>query len=356
MLRGFSPSYLLALLIFAAIPAGCGGSDPGPAEEAAETPSLVSFSGLTMGTSYHITYRPRSQASPTLEAVREAVTAEFNRLIRMVSTYEPDSDLSRFNRHASLEPFPVSTELAHLVEQALHIARETEGAFDPTVLPLVRLFGFGPGDTRKPPSRESVQAVRAYVGYGLVEVDPSCSLVHSHPQVELALHGLAQGYGVDLAGRVLDTFGFEAWMVEIGGEVLTHGYKPRKRPWIIGIEAPFEGAPFGQRIHGKVALINTALATSGDYRNFRKNGGRRWHHILDPHTLENPVNDLASVTVIAPTCTVADALATGLMVLGPKKGAVLLKRFPGGSTLFIRRLKDGSFATSMTSGFPLLDE
>jgi thiamine biosynthesis lipoprotein len=160
---------------------------------------------------------------------------------------------------------------------------------------------------------------------------------------------------VDLAHEVLQGKGFASWMVEVGGEVRTVGRKPGGAPWIVGIEAPIPGIPYGSAIHRKVILQNAALATSGDYRNFIPSTRERWHHIIDPRTGRSPSHDLASVSILADTCTQADALATAAMVLGPEEGKALIEDLPGVEALFIRRLHDDSFATSFTEGFPFLD-
>jgi thiamine biosynthesis lipoprotein len=341
---------VLLFLLAALLPPGCGGRESGGG--ASSGGAVQKYQGRTMGTMYHVALVAPDHGEPELSSLQEVIRNALDDVVRMASIYDPESEISRFNAHASPSPFTVSRELAHMVEAALHAARETGGAYDPTVLPLVRLFGFGREERSVPPAPEAIEAVLASVGYQGVRMDPEGRLIKSHPETELDLGGIAKGYAVDRVAEKLNAAGCRNWMVEVGGEVRASGCKPGGAPWRVGIETPLEGAPFGDRIHRSISLENRAVATSGDYRNFKEREGVRWHHIIDPRTGENPANDLASVTVLSASCTRADALATALMVLGLHEGTALIERLPGVEALFIRPLPDGGFATSMTSGFP----
>jgi len=306
-----------------------------------------------MGTTFHIECLPPKNRSLNRESVEQQVRVLLEQVNMMASVFEPESVISRFNRHKSTAPFPVSPEAALLVKQALNAARATSGAYDPTILPVIRLFGFAAEKKSLPPDPDSIRAARTRVGYENVLVDESGNLVKSHPEVELDLGGMAKGYAVDLVCGLFAGMETKSFLVEIGGEVRTRGTRPDGKPWRIGIEKPMEDAPFGGSILAVIQMENACLATSGDYRSYRKSGNARVHHIFDPRTGSNPDNRLASVSVIAKTCARADALATGFMVLDPDKGMKLAGNLPDVEALFVLRLDDGSFEIRHTDGFPL---
>jgi thiamine biosynthesis lipoprotein len=304
-----------------------------------------------MGTSYRVAYVLEEGVAQN--EVRSSVETELVAISAQASTWDDQSELSRFNAHASTEPFEVSPELVRQVEQALALARETGGAFDPTVMPLVRLYGFAVEAAPQAPDPEEIEAVREHVGHELVRVE-GARLVKSDPRVELDLSGIAKGDGVDRIGAVLDELGATAWLVEIGGEVRTRGRKPDGTTWLVGIELPREGAAFGDELGHKLRLEGAALATSGDYRRFRDVDGRRVHHVLDPRTGTNATHDLAAVTVVAPTCAQADGLATALLVMGADEGLPYVERCAGVEALFVRRNGRDGFTTTASTGWAAL--
>ena len=341
-IRSLVPTPVLALL---ALSLACGGPADGTKA------GLRTLAGATMGTSYRVAcVLPQAIG---LDALRAAVEAELGAISRRASTWNEHSELSRFNRHASCEPFEVSPELARLVERALALARETGGAFDPTVLPLVRLYGFAAEGLGTSPEAAELEAARAHVGFQLVRVEGT-RLVKSDPLVELDLSGIAKGDGVDRLGALLDRLGASAWLVEIGGEVRARGRKPDGSAWVVGVETPRQGSAFGAELLRKVALEDAALATSGDQRRSRESGGRRLHHVIDPRTGVNATHDLAAVTVVATTCARADAVATALLVLGVDEGLTLVARLVGVEALFVRRDGAGGFTTVESAGWSAL--
>ncbi|WP_442485588.1 FAD:protein FMN transferase [Aeoliella sp. SH292] len=285
---------------------------------------VAKLDGRTMGTTWHavLEFNGDDYNSGDFEEQIEVRLAEINRLM---STYDPESELSRFNASQSTDWFAVSPETAVVIAAALEVAKKSNGQFDPTVGPLVNLWGFGPDGRRKePPSDEQIAAARGKVGYQQVEarLDPP-AIRKSSPGVYLDLSAIAKGYGSDAVVETLrnsdDGKAFvEAAMVEIGGEIRTYGTKSTGQPWRLGIERP--DSEF-QMVHQIVAIDNgDALATSGDYRNFFADHGHRYSHTIDPATGRPVTHKLASVTVRTPTCMEADALATALTVMGPEKG------------------------------------
>ncbi|TWT57924.1 Thiamine biosynthesis lipoprotein ApbE precursor [Thalassoglobus neptunius] len=282
---------------------------------------VVEIVGETMGTTYSIKWVVESALQtdgPDLELIREQVDHRLNEILAMMSTYDPESELSRFNAQTSTDWFPVSAETAEVVEAALEIFRVSGGAFDPTVGRLVRMWRFGKDPAADGiPSDEEIQAAMESVGgeHISVRMNPP-AIKKSLPDVELDLSAIAKGYGVDAIVALLNEQQIENCLVEIGGEVRTSGRK-EGQPWRLGVERPNSDS---RQLQATVALENQALATSGNYRNYFEYDGKRYSHTIDPRTGSPVTHDLSSVSVIADNCMFADAWATTLMVLGPEEG------------------------------------
>jgi thiamine biosynthesis lipoprotein len=260
----------------------------------------------------------------------------------------PESPVGRLNRGQALVPPP---EVASALAAALEVASASGGAFDPTVLPLVRLWSFDTGG-RLPPAAEVEQA-RRQVDWRRVSLEAEGR--YRLPEgVELDLGGIAQGAVVDLLGTWLEQTGFRQYLVEASGDILVSGTKGREGPWSVGIRHPRDSRAFVGIVKLGEPGRKIAIVTSGDYERFFEQGGRRYHHILDPAT-GYPAMGLASVTVIAPTCTEADALSTAAFVLGPERGLELLEGRPGVEGLLIAE-REGRLEARVTSGFPLRPE
>jgi thiamine biosynthesis lipoprotein len=238
---------------------------------------------------------------------------------RLMSTYRADSELSRLNRAPAGTPFPLSAETYAVLALAAEVARDTGGAFDVTVAPLVDAWGFGPSRDRRVVAEEERRALLARVGPDRLALEPSRrEAMKARADVAADLSAIAKGYGVDHAARALDALGVANYMVEAGGEVRTRGRNADGAPWQIAIEAP-DAMP--QRPWFVVPLADRSLATSGDYRIYFEQDGRRYCHEIDPGTGRPIDHGLASVSVVAADCARADALATALMVMGETRGA-----------------------------------
>ena len=306
---------------------------------------MIHLRGETMGTIYNVKCLPGADSSfgdrsgpERLQALVDARLAEINALM---STYDPASEISRFNASRSDAPFKVSPETLRVLSLAQSISEVTGGAFDITVGPLVNAFGFGAGSHgRHPPDEARLQALRANVGYHLLNIDAQAGTVaKARPGVYVDLAAIAKGYGVDAIAALLEKQGFENYMVEIGGEVRAHGVNVRGVAWRIGVERPQDE---GQSIERVISVADVGVATSGDYRNFYMVDGKRLSHTIDPRTGRPIAHHLASVTVVDPACARADALATALMVLGPDEGAALADRL-GIRALFLVRMGEKRF-------------
>jgi thiamine biosynthesis lipoprotein len=286
--------------------------------------ALLALSGSTMGTSYSVQVAdpPSSIDLAALQRRIDALLAEVNGLM---STYQPDSELSRFNSSRATDWFPVSAELARVVDQAQAVSAASNGAFDVTVGPLVNLWGFGPERTAdRLPTQPEIDAALANTGHAKLEVrlDPP-ALRKALPDLYVDLSAIAKGYGVDRVAALLAGEGIANALVEIGGELNGRGHNGRGEPWRIAVERPDPGA---RRLFRVVPLRDMGMATSGDYRNFFTLDGKRYSHSIDPSTGRPVTHSLASVTVLAESSMQADAWATALLVLGPQRGFDLAHR------------------------------
>ena len=289
--------------------------------------------GRAMGTSY-LVEADCAEGAPGVGIV--SVLAEVN---RQMSTYDDGSELSAFNRAPVGAAMPVSAELAEVAVLAQQVAARTGGAFDATVAPLVALWGFGVDAAPQPPTAAELQTARAVVGYRRFDARLAPPTLRKLAPVTLDFSALAKGYAVDRIARLLELSGCRSYLVELGGEVRVHGANAGGQPWRIGIESPF-----GSRLALQLSLREGAVATSGDYRQYRplesETGRVRATHILDPRS-GAPVNHrLASATVVAETAALADAYATALMVLGEEAGLAFAERHDL-AALFIRRTDTG---------------
>jgi len=302
-----------------------------------------------MGTSYHI--KVVADGGEDMEAVHAKVDQLLVKINHSMSTYQPDSEISRFNDFKEVgQPFQVSADFLRVMLSAREIYRLTQGAMDGTVNPLVILWGFGKrGAVNEPPSPQAVADVLKQVGFDKIEVAETGYLVKKLPEVSVDLASIAKGYGVDQVAVLLHGLGFRNYLVEIGGEVYAAGQRADGKPWRVGINRPQADAA-ADAVYKVVELKNGAMATSGDYRNFMRIGERTYSHIIDPRTGYPVQNGVVSASVVADNCTLADGLATGLMVMGPEKGIALLNRLNGVEGMLIVHQADGSFKNYLSAG------
>lgn len=317
--------------------AGCG-----------KQPTGLQLEGLQGTASWHLTITdpPQGMAPADIQAgVDKALVTTGG----MLASWEPGSEISRFNQHQGTDWFTVSPELAKLVELTLQLSQQSTGAYDVTVGPLLKLWGFASHAAVKDtvPGQAEIDAARAKVGYQKLQVrldPPALRKTQTDIQVELA--SVADGFAADQAGLYLESLGIQHYMVEVAGEIRTRGLSPRGDAWRIAIEKPVDS---GRAIQQGIELRDAGLATSGDYRNFFVQGGKRYSHTLDPASGRPVTHNLASVSVLADSATLADGYATLLTALGENKGRAFAAQH-GIEAYFIWRTDQG-FATSVTSGF-----
>ncbi len=336
------PGFLLkALPVFFLLLTGC-----------APAPRDAALHGRTMGTTYSIRLAQVRLDRGQLNDLQTEVDALLDKVNQEMSLWRPESEISRFNRSSTGEPFSISPGFAQVVRRSLAIAEATDGTFDPTVGALVDLWGFGPdGLPTAAPEPEQIAPARETVGWRHLALTDDFRLSKDIPGLQLDLGAVAKGDGVDRTAVLLRERGLTNFVVEIGGETRADGLNPDGVPWRIGVLRPDDSG----ELHGVVSLTGGgAIATSGDYRNFyRDETGAFRSHVIDPRTAAPVGHSVASVSVRAPDCLTADALATALLVLGPDEGLPLLaSAFPGVEALFLVRAPDGSFAETATPGWP----
>ena len=290
--------------------------------------SEVILQGKTMGTTYHITYiNGDLERSP--EYVQEKIDGILKLVNQQMSTYISTSELSQFNQFKEINtPFAISKDLAKVINEAIALNKVTDGALDVTVGPLVNLWGFGPEKRlNKAPTAEKIAERKSWTGVDKLKVfekNGQFYLEKEVPQLYVDLSSIAKGFGVDQVARYLDSLGIKNYLVEIGGEIYAKGLNENNKPWQIAIEKPmFHGE---RAVEAIVGLDNMGMATSGDYRNYFEQNGKRFSHEIDPNTGEPIQHRLASITVIAQNTMIADGLSTGLFVLGEDKALALAEQ------------------------------
>jgi len=309
--------------------------------------SVVGFEGQTMGTSYSVKWVDKNAAR--VQALQHRADLALVELNQQMSTYIPDSEISRFNALPGASELEVSDALAFVVAESLRISQDSGGAFDPTVGPLVNLWGFGPdGRIETAPTDAEIEAVRSRVGYANISLLENPTRLKKAGDQYLDLSAIAKGYGVDMLAELLEAQGIKNYLVEIGGELRAKGVKPEGEHWRIAIESPLTS----ERSIGRIINVkDIGIATSGDYRNYFEEKGVRFSHTIDPATARPISHRLASVTVLSETCAEADALATTLMVMGDVAGFQFAKEKGIAAYFLVKDANSDGFIEMATDPF-----
>ena len=315
-------------------------------------PRFWKLSGETMGTTYSVKLLDATHRQSDIVALKTDLDALLVEVNRQMSTYLPDSEISAFNAAPANSPFAVSAGFATVTRAALELCTATDGAFNPTLDRLIESWGFGREGARTEPTDDQLAAALALTGCDRVTVDKTGRLIKTTDGVTLNLNAIAKGWGVDEVVRLIERRGITNYFVEIGGEVFARGISEKIRPWRVGIDLPVENSLPGEAMAGVLEIDGVGLATSGNYRNYFVNdAGHKVVHLLDPRTGRPTTSAVASVSVIAPDCMTADALATGLFVLGPDEGIPWAEARPGIDVMFLVHGPDGTLQTRESSGF-----
>ena len=303
-----------------------------------ERPEYLNFTGFAQGTTYSMVFEnPGQFTAPGLQADVEKILHDFD---MSLSLYEDSSLLSRINRNETTVPDSLFTEV---FKRSKEIWQLTGGAFDVTVGPLVKAWGFGP-DARKNFTESKRDSLLKLVGTEKVELRDG-TLIKSDPGISLDFNAIAQGYSVDIISRYFDSLGIESYLIEIGGEVRVKGDKGGVM-WKIGIDRPADNnlVP-GNDLQAIIRMKDRSLATSGNYRKFYVEEGIKYSHTIDPKTGYPAKNQLLSATVLASDCAAADGIATACMVMGKDKTIEFLDLHPEYEAYLIYSDDSGNFKT-----------
>ena len=283
-----------------------------------DRPPYQRLEGFTFHTVYHITYRGTDDWHDSIRVL-------FGEIDSSLSMFNPESVIARMN--AGDTSARADGHFRRVFATAQVVSQRTGGAFDMTVAPLVNLWGFG-FKNRGSVTDAAVDSLLRYVGWQGVRLTDDGRLVRQHDETILDASSIAKGYACDVVARFLEGHGCTDYMVEIGGEIALRGVNPQGKPWSVGIHKPTldpSGEAQSAQLEGVLHLSHGGVATSGNYRNFYVEGGRRYAHTIDPATGRPVQQDILSATVIAPDCMTADAYATAFMVMGSQKALAVLE-------------------------------
>ena len=281
-------------------------------------------SDFIFGTTYHVTYQCDSDLT-------QSIKAELLKVDASLSPFNKESVITAVNENKDVQLDDMFKEVFNL---AMDISKDTDGAFDITVAPLVNAWGFGFKNGSQPSSHQ-VDSLLQLVGYEKVSM-VNGKVMKQDPRIMLDCSAIAKGYGTDRVARLLRSRGIQNYMVEIGGEVVTSGVNPDRVPWKIGVTKPTDDSlNIGHELQTVLNVTDKAMATSGNYRNYYFKGGKKFAHTVDPQTGYPVQHSILSATVLSKSCAVADAYATSFMVMGFDKARQVLERHPELMAYFI---------------------
>lgn len=281
-------------------------------------------SGLVFGTSYNITYQSNDNLKPEIEKVLAEVDAS-------LSPFNEKSVITHVNRN---EAVTLDDHFITVFRLSSEIYKDTEGAFDITVAPLVNAWGFGFKNGTMP-DKQAIDSLKQFVGFDKVKLQDG-KIIKTDDRLMLDCSAIAKGYGVDAVAKMLKSKGISNFMVEIGGEIVASGENPKGAPWRIGVSKPEDDSvSVSNDIQGIINISDKAMATSGNYRNFYYKGGKKYAHTIDPKTGCPVQHSILSATVVSNQCAKADAYATAFMVMGLEKAKAVLARHKDMMAYFI---------------------
>lgn len=314
-----------------------------PMVEKSKRVEYIHNEGETQGTTYSVTYQ-----QPQGKDLQKKIETRLHQFDLSLSNYVPQSIISRINRNDTTVRTDEDFELMFKV--AKDVSEHTNGAFDITVGPLVKAwgFGFGNSDHTKIPN---VKDILPIIGFHKVRIE-NHKLIKNNPRILVDANALAQGQSSDIIGKLLENNGCKNYMIEIGGEVVCKGLNAEGKKWRIGIDKPIDDSTNTKNeIQTIVSISNIAITTSGNYRKFYYLKGKKYAHEIDPRTGYPVVHNLLSATVIAPTCIQADAYATAFMVMGVDSSLQICKSIPNMDCYLIYTDKNGKNQVVYTEGF-----
>ncbi len=313
--------------------------------EAAQKPRVLK--GYAQGSTFQITYYGKPKKS-----IDQSILDLLSQIDSSVSTYQANSIISKIN--AGQHGIKTDTIFRACFRKAKAIWSSSNGAFDPTVMPLVNAWGFGQKKAAKP-SKGYIDSLLPSIGFNLIDLNAD-TIVKHHPNVSLDFNAFAQGYSVDLVANLLKQAGLKHFVVEIGGEVYAHGHKPKKEQWQLGIEQPIDNPNGINPNLQTVYLQNQAISSSGNYRKFFIQDGVKYAHHIDPKTGYPAQNNLLSVSVVASECITTDATATALLVMGLEASKTYLNQHHELQAMLVYANALGRLELYKTPGFYALED
>lgn len=302
--------------------------------------------GVAWNTTFHIIYSSSASLDDSIHDIMRQVELS-------ISPYCDSSTISKINRNESMI---TDSMFRKVFLKSKHINNISQGAFDPTIAPIINLWGFGSGKAAEhTPSQHQIDSALQLMGIDECFLTPSDTIVKKHPGTEFDFSAIAKGYGCDAIAEMMRRNGCLNFMIEVGGEIVVDGNSPRGTDWNVMIDAPLQA--HDSILHDGIAVISVtscAIATSGNYRNFRNVDGAIYGHSISPSTGRPAENSTLSVTVVAPECITADALATACMVMNIDSAINMIERIDNVSALFVTADENGQWQLRTTSRFPKL--
>lgn len=326
----------VALLLLGSMLFGCDDSKP-----------YRQYEGVAWNTSFHITYASNVSLDDSIRTL-------MNMIDMSLSPFNVNSLLSKINNN---ESDSIDSLIRYVYEKSEWLNKVSRGSFDPTLGPLISLWGFGPGSsTSNLPEKSKIDSVMGHVGIAECRLADGSRIVKKDSLTEFNFSAVAKGYGCDLVGRMLLRNGCKDYMVEIGGEIVVSGKSPRRGPWRVMIDAPIPSND--SIVHDGMAVIEVdscSMATSGNYRNYRMIDGHTVGHTIDGITGYPSNSNVLSVTVIAPECIIADGLATACMAMDLEHAYAMIDSLPDTEALFVTMSLDKQWELHPTPGFPAIE-
>ncbi len=300
----------------------------------------VSFQGAAQGTYYTVKYYDAEGRN--LEVEVDSILKAFD---QSLSLWVPNSTISKVNRNEAVKLDPFFIDNFNLAQK---VAAETDGAFDCTLGPLIEAWGFGFRQKMKL-TQEMVDSIKIFTGHDKARIENGY-LIKADERMEINFNAIAQGYSVDLLGVFLSSKGIDNFIIDVGGEILTKGLKPEQKKWVVGIQKPTDTSDGEIEAQVTVELTDMAFVTSGSYRKYYEENGKRFSHMIDPKTGYPVTHSLLSVTVLAKTCAEADAYATAFMVMGLDKAKGFVNQREDLEAFFIYADENGEMQSFSTEG------
>lgn len=297
--------------------------------------------GEIFATGYHIKYAYN-------RSLEEEILAELHKFDMSLNPFKENSIITKVNRN---EPVELDSFFLKVFRRSEEISRTTDGKFDITVSPLINAWGFG-FQNMDSVTPEIIDSLKEFVGYEKISVDTEGNIIKTDPRVQINTSAIAKGYACDVIAELLESYGIENYMVEIGGEITAKGVNDKGECWRIGIDKPIDDVTgMLHDLQVVLSLCNKSMATSGNYRNYYVKEGKKYAHTIDPVTGYPSQLDILGATVIADDCMTADAYATAFMAMGMKRSIETARTIPGLHYYFIYEKPDGSFGIEYSEGF-----